>query len=231
MREVRYTVQMTAGLTTSPPGIVRTTLSWVILLGLGVLGFWYLTTILKNDLSEFPVLLTTALLGVVSVLLWSEIDASNVGNKWAWRLIPYSFCLLMYSTVVGPASKLMRYPTPEHRHQFGSRTIGLFFLIFAWSLIMPVRGSQTTNIRLRKFQLALTVAAASVQLVFGFRFLRELWSATSIDQVRTSMSVLIYLGLALYLFLVAKILLPKTVSDTGALLAEEQSKRSRIEHS
>jgi len=129
----------------------------------------------------------------------------------------------MYSRVVVSAAKLMRHPTLESSHQFGLRAIAFFSLIFVWIVIAPVRVSREPNARLRKLQFAVTVAVALVQIILGVQFLRELRSATSIEQVRTSMGMLLYAALALYLFLVAKMLLPRTVLDNDALSAKEQS--------
>jgi hypothetical protein len=132
----------------------------------------------------------------------------------------------MYSIVVRSLGKLGRYPTPELRHQFGLRTAAFFGLIFVCILIAPTKGSSDGSARLRRLQVAVAVAVALIQTFFTVRFLHEVWSAASIDQVHASMRFLIWAGLALYLLDVAKMLLPRTVSAIDALFAKQQSNSS-----
>ena len=96
-----------------------------------------------------------------------------------------------------------------------------FVLIFVWVLIVPVKGSSDSSVRVRSLQIGVAVAAVLVQLFFAVQFLRELWSATWVDQVRTMMRMLIYAGLSLYLFLVVKTLLPRTILNIEALTARK----------
>jgi hypothetical protein len=210
---------------TTPPTstALRSLVLWVISLGFGGVGYGYLTYTLSIDVFKFIVLLLTLLIISVTALLGPIIDQGKSRKKWLWMLIPLASCLFMYSTVLESAAKLKGYPTPEVRHQLGLRTVAFLLLIFIWIHIVPARVSWEANTRLRKSQFAVAVAVALAQIILGGQFLREIWPATSIDQVRTSMGTLVCAGLALYLFLVAKTLLPRTVSDIDAFFDKKQS--------
>ncbi len=201
--------------------ILRTLLLWLIFLGVGIWGCWQLLDTLRRDLVEFTVLLISVLLTIVTVDLGSGIEASKARKKWLWLLIPYALCLLAYSAVISSVSKLGSHPTSELNHQFGLRTVVLFAFLSAWTVIAPGTVSFEASTRLRKLQLAVIALALSAQILFGARFLRELWSAASIEQVRMSMRILAYNGLTLYFLLVAKMLLPKTVLDVNTERAEQ----------
>jgi len=129
----------------------------------------------------------------------------------------------MYSTAIISAAKLKHSPTRDLTHQFGLRAVVFFFIIFVWIIVAPVKVSREANASLRKLQISVAVAVAVVQVFFTVQFLRELWFATSIDQVRASIKMLLYTGTALYLFLTAKMLLPRTVLGNHVTFANKQS--------
>jgi hypothetical protein len=54
-----------------------------------------------------------------------------------------------------------------------------------------------------------------LQTLFAIQFLLEIWSATSIDKVRLSVRPLLYMGLALYLFVLVRIFLQGAVYREG----------------
>jgi len=62
------------------------------------------------------------------------------------------------------------------------------------------------------YEVAIAVAVGLLQALFAFRFLLQIWAATSIDQVRLSLRPLLYTGLALYLFLLVRLFPPRTAS-------------------
>jgi hypothetical protein len=192
-------------------------------MGVGAWSYVQLTQTLSRDVVEFTVLLVSVLLSIVTVDLGAVIDASMVRRKWLWLFIPYALSLYLYSTVVRAVIKLGQSPTHELGVQFGLRTVAFFFLLSVWILVVPIRPSSQANTSLRKLHLALAVVVGLIQTILGTHFLRELWLAASVDQVRTSMRSLIYVGLTLYLFLVVKLLLPRTISDLAALSAKNQS--------
>jgi hypothetical protein len=191
------------------PMLLRTLLAWIIFFGFGAFSYWYLARIL-----DFPELVAT-ICTVLLTITFVGFDAPTARKRWgwAWRLIPYVFALFVYSAVLRSLVTLGQNPTVELRHRFGVRIIGFFVLIFVWILIAPVAHRSEPSVRLRRLQSAVAVVAALVLFVLAVQFLSALWSGTSIDQLLPSMRrTLIHTGLALYLFLVAKILLPKTVS-------------------
>jgi len=62
------------------------------------------------------------------------------------------------------------------------------------------------------YELQLLLRVGLLQALFAFRFLLQIWAATSIDQVRLSLRPLLYTGLALYLFLLVRLFPPRTAS-------------------
>jgi hypothetical protein len=188
--------------------LLRTLVAWIIFFGFGVFSYWYLARIL--DFPELVVTICTVLLTIT--FGFSMHLRQEKGGGWAWPLTLYVFALFVYSAVLRSLVTLGQNPTVELRHQFGVRIIGFFVLIFVWILIAPVAHRSEPSVRLRTLQSAVAVVAALVLFVLAVQFLSALWSGTSIDQLLPSMRpTLIHTGLALYLFLVAKTLLPKTV--------------------
>jgi hypothetical protein len=140
-----------------------------------------------------------------TILFGAFVPTTLKGNLWKkllmW-LIPFAFALFMFAIVVSSEVKLMRYPTPELTHQFGLRSVAFFATIFVWVLLTP-RGLDETNFNWRKLRVLIPVAVGLLQVLFAVQFLREIWVATSIDQVRFSVRLLLYTGIALYLFLLS----------------------------
>jgi len=194
---------------------LRTLLSSIVFIGLGALGYRQVFDTLIHDFLESIVLLITLLLGVVSVLMWSDINGSNPRKKWAWRAGPFALCLLMYSAVLAVLGKLGQYPTLVLSRQFGLRNVALFCLIFVWIAAAPAGNSSDGNSRSKKLQLAVTAVAAVALAIFGAQFLHASWSARSISQLRDSARTLIYAGFTVYLFSITRILLPKIISGAG----------------
>jgi len=191
------------------PVLLRTLLAWIIDFGFGAFSYWYLARI-----HDFPELVVT-ICSVLLTITYVGFDARTARKRWgwAWLVILYVSALFVYSAVLRSLVMLGQNPTVELRHQFCVCIIGFFVLIFLWILIAPVAHGSEPSVRLQRLQSAVAVVAALILFVLAVQFLSALWSRTSIDQLLPSMrTTLIHTGLALYLFLVAKILLPKTVS-------------------
>jgi hypothetical protein len=184
---------------------------WAILLGFGAFGYVRVSKALRHDMFAFIEFIAP----FPTVLFVAFGPTTLKGNLWKklllW-LIPFASALFMFTIVVRSEVKLMRYPTPELTQKFGLCSVAFFACIFAWTLITPPRGSGETNFKWRKLRLAIPVAVGLLQALFAVQFLREIWVATSIDQVRFSVRLLLYTGLALYFLLLAMIFLPRIAS-------------------
>jgi len=171
----------------------------------------YVSNSLRHDLFAFIEFIAP----FPTILFVAFVPTTLKGNllkKLLVWLIPFAFGLFMFTIVVSSEVKLMRYPTPELTHQFGLRSVAFFASIFVWVLLTPPRGLRETTFNWRKLRVVIPVAVGLLQVLFAVQFLREIWVETSIDQVRFSLRLLLYAGIALYLFLLVRIFPPRIAS-------------------
>ncbi len=186
-------------------------IAWALLLGFGAFGYVHVSNSLRYDMFAF-IEIFAAFPTVLFVAFRPAYLKGNLWTKLLMWLIPYASALFIFTIVVKSEVKLMRYPTPELTHQFGLRSVAFFACIFVWTLIAPPRRSGETNFKWRKLRLAIPFAVGLLQVLFAVQFLREIWVATSIDQVRFALRLILCAGLALYLFLLVRIFPPRIAS-------------------
>lgn len=188
----------------------RNTVACILFAGFGVFSFVYLVDLISRDLKVFALLLVSALLTIAIVVLSSIVLESKSANKWARIAIPFLLCLFVYAMIVKSVGKLGRYPTPDLTHQLGLRYTVFFAVLFGWILIATMAGRpRDVNPRLLKVQFVVTGATAFFLVTFAIYFLRGVWSAASTEQLRSSMKALIYMGMTVYFFIVARVFLLK----------------------
>ena len=179
-------------------------------MGLGAFGYIYISNALKHDMFAFIEFIAVFPTGFF-VLLSPSTKEGKVLKKWLVCLIAFAFCLFMFISVTRSYLNVIRQLTPDLIHQFGLRSLAFFASIFAWVILTPPRHPWDTNVKGRKLGVGISVAVGLLQVLFAIQFLLEIWSATSIDQVRLSVRPLLYIGLASYLFVLARTFLQGTV--------------------
>jgi len=195
---------------TDPPrvwlGLRRNLVLWVIFIGMAALGYRYVSQELTHDASPLTALLITfnVLLTGVFVPLTPTTLESGTWKRWLWGLIAFASGLFMEGKVVRSAVNLVRYPTPELARQFGFRAVAFFVLIFVWIFVAAGRGSLEASAKWKKLPLGVAIAVGLLQTFLAVQFFRELATASSIDQVRSAMKVLLYIALILYVYLITK---------------------------
>jgi len=182
-----------------------------VFLGFGAFGYVYVSNALRRDMLAFIVFIAP-FPTVLFVALGPTTKERKVLKRWIACLIGFAFCLFMFISVTRSYVNLIRQLSPDLIHQFGLRSVAFFASIFAWVILTPPRRSWDTNVKVRKLRVAIAVAVGLLQALFAFRFLLQIWAATSIDQVRLSLRPLLYTGLALYLFLLVRLFPPRTAS-------------------
>ena len=183
-------------------------------MGLGAFGYIYISNALRHDMFAFIVFIAVFPTGFF-VLLSPSTKEGKALQKWLVCLIAFAFCLFMFISVTRSYLNVIRLLTPDLIHQFGLRSLAFFASIFAWVILTPPRHSWNTNVKGRQLRVAISIAVGLIQTLFAIQFLLEIWGATSIDQVRLSVRPLLNTGLALYLFVLARIFLQGTVYREG----------------
>ena len=185
-------------------------------MGLGAFGYIYISNALRHDMFAFIVFIAVFPTGFFVLLSPSSTKEGKVLQKWLVCLIAFAFCLFLFISVTRSYLNVIRLLTPDLIHQFGLRSLAFFASIFAWVILTPPRHPWNTNVKGRKLRVVTSVAVGLIQALFAIQFLLEIWSATSIDQVRLSVRPLLYIGLALYLFVLVRIFLQGTFYREGA---------------
>jgi hypothetical protein len=187
---------------------------WVIFVGMGAVGYRYVSQELKHDVSPLIALLTTfnvLLTGAFVVLMPTTLE-SRAWKRWLYGLIPFASGLFTEGKVIRSVVNLVRYPTPELARQFGFRAVAFFVLIFVWIFVAPGRGSSEARAKWQKLPLVVALAVGMLQTFLSVQFFRDLLNPSSIDQLRSAVRILLYIGLTLYLFLITKISLLSATS-------------------
>jgi len=122
----------------------------------------------------------------------------------------------MFVSVTKSYVNVIRHLKPDLIHQFGLRSVAFFAIILAWAIFTPSRGSWNTSVKVRKLKVAIAVAVGLLQTLLAIQFLFEIWAATSTDQVRLAVRLLLYTGLALYLFALVSVFLTGATYRDGA---------------
>jgi hypothetical protein len=184
-------------------------------LGLGAFGYIYTSNALKRDMFAFVAFIGT--FPTIFFLMLSPTSKEDGGLKrWLGCLIAFVLCLLMFVSVTKSYVNVIRHLTPDLIHQFGLRSVAFFALILAWVIFTPSRRSRNTSVKVRKLIVAIAVAVGLLQTLLAIQFLFEIWAATTTDQVRLAVRLLLYTGLALYLLALVRVFLPGSTYRDGA---------------
>ena len=191
----------------------RMFLAWLFFIAAGVWGFVYLSRTLQADLRLFTILCPVMLINVVVISIWSSICA-NGKVKWAWLVIPFGCCLLIYASIVKVTGNFAQATKGAFQSQYGLQISLLLAILCLWILIAPIKGWTEVSPPKRRLATAMAAIGTLAMVLFVGQFLYQLLSTRtlSLDQVRGAMSWLLRASVVLYVLAGGKILLPKTIA-------------------
>ena len=191
----------------------RMFLAWLFFGAAGVWGFLYLSRTLQADLRLFTIVCPVMLINVIATSIWSSICASGK-VKWAWTVIPFGCCLLIYASIVKAVSNFAQDAKGGFHFQYGLRISLLLAILCLWILIAPIKGWPEVSPPKRRLAIAMAAIGILAMVFFVGQFLDQSLStrSLSLDQVRGAMSWLLRASVVLYVLAGAKILLPKTIA-------------------
>ena len=153
------------------------------------------------------------LINVVATSIWSSICA-NGKVKWAWMVIPFGGCLLIYASIVKETGNFAQATKGAFHPQYGLQISLLLAILCLWILIAPIKGWTEVSPPKRRLATAMAALGTLAVVLFVGRFLFQLSVVTSLslDQIRDAMSWLLRASVVLYVLAGGKILLPKTIA-------------------
>jgi hypothetical protein len=191
----------------------RMFLAWLFYVVAGVWGFVYLSRTLKADLRLFTIVCPVMLINVVAVSIWSSICA-NAKVKWAWMVIPFGCCLLIYASIVKETGNFAQATKGAFHSQYGWQIALLLAILCLWILTAPIKGWTEVSPQKRRLATAMAAIGTLAMVLFVGQFLYQSLStrSLSLDEVRGAMSWLLRASVVLYVLLGGKMLLPKTIA-------------------
>jgi hypothetical protein len=189
----------------------RMFLAWLFFVVVGLWGFVYLSRTLKADLRLFTIVCPVMLMNVVATSIWSSICA-NGKVKWAWMVIPFGCCLLIYASIVKETGNFAQ--ATKGAFHYGLQVSLLLAILCLWILIAPIKGWTEVSPPKRRLATAMAAIGTLAMVLFVGQFLYQSLStrSLSLDQVRGAMSWLLRASVVLYVLAGGKILLPKTIA-------------------
>ena len=186
---------------------------WVLIICLGVWGYNYSAIAPAHEPFPFG-----AFLAFVSGAVWTSIMRSGARGKWLWMLVPFVALGILSWEANKVAHSLAQDLSSELIRRYALWAFGILILALLWAWASPNEASFNLEPSMSRvpWHIIFVAAGCAVALFVGleaahcFKYLPTLPGS---DHLRILQESLARAGLAVYFFVAARALLPRTIVE------------------